>query len=660
VFGVETHMRGRLMRVLRIISGVSRRPARWTTCLLMILVSCLGAVLSQQSSAVASSPDNWYESPGIPLATSDIGSQLSVISCSSTNFCMATGTQENRPIRETLHDQTWTVDRGLSSSDWIDDVSCPADGTCFGLGGDTSTNPRAPLAFSYVNGGWTTTPLTGQATQLRALSCPTVDWCSAIGVTGSGNIIIGSFSGGVWTATDAGFTGTGPLGDLSCPTTTYCAAVGQKTNNDDGNNVMVQVNNGVVTVSDAPSGYLSSLACPATGTCYAVGGANNSQTAFSFTDGMWQPMAQPPPQPDGAGPVETAFLSSVSCSSSVSCVAVGNVVLTSAPEISLVETLSDGTWVRNPNQQLSSQRDAPADVSCASSFCLGVGLFVDVHGISQPMVMGQGPDTPLEGYWLVASDGGIFTFGNAGFYGSMGGKQLNQPVVGMAATPDGDGYWLVASDGGIFTFGDAGFYGSMGGQHLNQPVVGMAATPDGNGYWLVASDGGIFTFGDARFYGSMGGQHLNQPVVGMAEVSDGSGYWELARDGGIFTFGDAYFWGASYPWAQHVGITAPKSGQPSTTPFEGYWTLSSTGGVFTFGDTSPRASQTSPPLPTVVTSPFVGIDSMSDNSGLWLAQADGSVYAFNGATYYGSMAGNPLNRPIVGIAGTSNPLIYLR
>ena len=74
----------------------------------------------------------------------------------------------------------------------------------------------------------------------------------------------------------------------------------------------------------------------------------------------------------------------------------------------------------------------------------------------------------------------------------------------MAATPDGQGYWLVASDGGIFTFGDATFYGSTGALHLNQPVVGMAATPDGQGYWLVASDGGIFTFGDAKFYGSAG------------------------------------------------------------------------------------------------------------------------------------------------------------
>ncbi len=72
----------------------------------------------------------------------------------------------------------------------------------------------------------------------------------------------------------------------------------------------------------------------------------------------------------------------------------------------------------------------------------------------------------------------------------------------MASTPDGGGYWLVASDGGIFSFGDAQFYGSTGAIHLNKPIVGMAATPDGTGYWLMASDGGIFTFGDAPFDGS--------------------------------------------------------------------------------------------------------------------------------------------------------------
>ena len=85
--------------------------------------------------------------------------------------------------------------------------------------------------------------------------------------------------------------------------------------------------------------------------------------------------------------------------------------------------------------------------------------------------------------------------------------------------PIKSGYWEVASDGGIFSFGDASFYGSMGGTPLNKPIVGVAATPDGKGYWEVASDGGIFSFGDASFYGSMGGTPLNKPIVGMAATS---------------------------------------------------------------------------------------------------------------------------------------------
>lgn len=51
---------------------------------------------------------------------------------------------------------------------------------------------------------------------------------------------------------------------------------------------------------------------------------------------------------------------------------------------------------------------------------------------------------------------------------------LNKPIVGMAPTPDGKGYWLVAADGGVFPFGDAGGYGSLGSTRINKPIVGMA------------------------------------------------------------------------------------------------------------------------------------------------------------------------------------------
>ena len=47
--------------------------------------------------------------------------------------------------------------------------------------------------------------------------------------------------------------------------------------------------------------------------------------------------------------------------------------------------------------------------------------------------------------------------------------------MGIAAAPTGDGYYLVASDGGIFAFGTgANFQGSAGSLKLTKPVVGMA------------------------------------------------------------------------------------------------------------------------------------------------------------------------------------------
>ena len=99
----------------------------------------------------------------------------------------------------------------------------------------------------------------------------------------------------------------------------------------------------------------------------------------------------------------------------------------------------------------------------------------------------------------------------------MGGKPLNAPIVGMAATPDGGGYWLVASDGGDLQLRRRRVLRlPWAASPCNRPIVGMAATPDGLGYWLVASDGGIFSFGDAVFHGSMGGKPLNKPIVGMA------------------------------------------------------------------------------------------------------------------------------------------------
>ena len=148
------------------------------------------------------------------------------------------------------------------------------------------------------------------------------------------------------------------------------------------------------------------------------------------------------------------------------------------------------------------------------------------------------------GYWLAASDGGVFTFGDARLFGSAATVTLNRPIVAIAATPSGDGYWLAASDGGIFSYGDAGYFGSTGGITLTRPIVAMAATPSGNGYRLFASDGGVFNFGDATHEGSTGALKLNSPIAGAAVTESGHGYDLFASDGGVFNFGDATFHGS--------------------------------------------------------------------------------------------------------------------
>ena len=243
------------------------------------------------------------------------------------------------------------------------------------------------------------------------------------------------------------------------------------------------------------------------------------------------------------------------------------------------------------------------------------------------------PSGGIDGYWVGAADGGVFSFGAAAFHGSTGGMRLNRPVVGLAGTPTGGGYWLVASDGGIFTFGDASFHGSTGSLRLNAPVVGMAPTADGRGYWLVASDGGIFTFGDAAFHGSTGGSRPVAPVVGMAATHDGGGYWLVTSDGSLYPFGDAH---AFPPAATTSG--APTSARPATAAAvapsgddRGYWLLRRDGTVDAFGDAPAYG-----PAP-VGSDAAAGLAATPDGGGYLVVTATGNVYSFGDAPNFGSV-----------------------
>ena len=289
-------------------------------------------------------------------------------------------------------------------------------------------------------------------------------------------------------------------------------------------------------------------------------------------------------------------------------------------------------------------------VAFSSLIALGIGLAMFKSAAAAPggpstrtVLAGESHSTTQGlGYWLVASDGGIFGEGGATFDGTTGGLALNDPIVGMAATPNGSGYWLVASDGGIFSYGNAAFEGSAGGVPLHKPIVGMAATPDGSGYWLVASDGGIFSYGDAQFYGSAGGLRLDEPIVGMAATPDGKGYWLVASDGGIFSYGDAQFYGST----GGTPINKPIVGMASSPDGKGYWLVASDGGIFNYGDTAFYGSTGG----ARINRPIVGMASSPDGKGYWLVASDGGIFNYGDAAFDGSAGAMPLNKPIVGMA----------
>jgi alpha-tubulin suppressor-like RCC1 family protein len=306
-------------------------------------------------------------------------------------------------------------------------------------------------------------------------------------------------------------------------------------------------------------------------------------------------------------------------------------------------------WGANFDGQLGIGNNTGPDM-CNSNACSTTPVAVPLPGGATAKSIAAGNyfslvvvgTLPGLGYWLGASDGGIFAEGNAPFYGSLGNLTLNKPIVGMAATPGGQGYWLVASDGGIFSEGNAQFYGSLGNLKLNQPIVGMAPTPDGGGYWLVASDGGIFAEGDATFQGSTGNLHLNKPVVGMAATVDGGGYWLVAADGGIFNYGDAAFFGST----GNLKLNKPVVGIAASPTGLGYWFVAADGGIFNYGDAAFFGSTGN----LVLNKPVVGMSRSPSGKGYWLVASDGGIFSYGDAQFFGSTGNLVLNKPIVAMA----------
>ena len=634
-----------------------------------VLISLTLMVSTSASSAVASSASFWTITPSSNTsATQD--NALDGVSCTSPAACVTVGSFSNgtnsQTLIETWDGTAWTITPSPNTSatqdNSLDGVSCISPATCVAVGSFSNGTNSQTLIETWDGTAWTITPSPNtSATQdnsLHGVSCTSPATCVAVGSFSNGTnsqTLIETWDGTAWTITpspNTSATQDNSLHGVSCTSPATCVAVGRSFYDPLNPQTLIETWDGTAwTITPSPNtpgtqdNSLYGVSCTSPVGCVAVGsvsGVNvHVQTLVETWDGSaWTITSSPNDDSTGLN----NELLSVSCTSSTTCVAVGevnNFVGAPAPFYVgwLVETWDGTAWaVRSIASPFPA--NALGGVSCSSpTDCMAVGSSSFLDTYSRTLTLSARPG----GYRLVASDGGVFNYGGNGFYGSAGSIHLNEPIVGMAATPDGLGYWLVASDGGIFSYGDAGFFGSAGSIHLNEPIVGMAATPDGLGYWLVASDGGIFSYGDAGFFGSAGSIHLNEPIVGMAATPDGLGYWLVASDGGIFSYGDAGFFGS----AGSIHLNEPIVGMAATPDGLGYWLVASDGGIFSYGDAGFFGSAGSIHL----NEPIVGMAATPDGLGYWLVASDGGIFNYGDAGFFGSAGSIHLNKPIVGMAG---------
>ena len=261
------------------------------------------------------------------------------------------------------------------------------------------------------------------------------------------------------------------------------------------------------------------------------------------------------------------------------------------------------------------------------------------------------------GYHVLGSDGGIFSFGNAPFLGSVPGLNLGVKVTALrlASTKTGAGYHILGADGGIFTFGDAAFLGSVPGLNLGAKVTALdlQRTASGKGYWILGADGGVFSFGDADFYGSVPGLGITRAkALRLVPTPTGKGYWVLGQDGGVFSFGDAEFFGSVPGLGLSSKVVAMAPGAVKAGKTTGYWVLADDGGVFSFGvpfyGSIPGAGLCSWPKGVQMAPTGTG-------NGYWVVGDDGGVFGFGDAAKYGDVVGLGLKIRAVDLAVVPAP-----
>ncbi|HWE57699.1 MAG TPA: C40 family peptidase [Acidimicrobiales bacterium] len=104
---------------------------------------------------------------------------------------------------------------------------------------------------------------------------------------------------------------------------------------------------------------------------------------------------------------------------------------------------------------------------------------------------------------------------------------------------------------------------------------------------------------------------------------------------------------AGQPGQVHATV-ASATGAPQPVYGNRYWLASPTGAVWPLGGAPDYGSLAGDKLAR----PIVGINTTADTKGYWMVAGDGGVFSFGDARFYGSTGGIKLDKPVIGLTST--------
>lgn len=276
----------------------------------------------------------------------------------------------------------------------LDGVSCASPLACTAVGGGASNAGGAePLAERWNGRRWLSQHprdvILPARVAFQSVSCAPPMACLAVGsFADSGQSVTARWSGNSWSiqGNSPRSVGLAPimLQSVSCSSYSACMAVGTSS---PGVAVGERWDGTKWSSQNLPmpgkNGFPTAVSCPSALACIAVGevpqGTKSLAFAAVWNDGAWslRDVAQPP---GGA----FAELTSVSCSSATACTAVGTVNTSGGPSVPLVERWDGNSWsIQSMPSPIGAGSAELRSVSCSSDVsCTAVGD----RGTGQPLI----------------------------------------------------------------------------------------------------------------------------------------------------------------------------------------------------------------------------------------------------------------------------------